>query len=240
MSSFCVNFPVYFLLKESGINLPILYSFRRCPYAIRTRYVLAFLGVKVELREVVLKDKPDELLSLGGRSTVPQLIDNGVRFEESLDIIFWAIEKSQKSTPEHDALAEQLWPNDEDVQAVIKEWIDENDNEFKGWLDKYKYSDRFPEYTETFYREKGEVFLEKLECRLKESSFLLGDQITLLDIAIFPFVRQFSGVNMSWFEGSRYLNLRRWLSMFIESELFKTVMEKYPKWESGQEKTRFP
>ncbi len=199
--------------------------------------MISLLNFQVELREVVLKDKPIELLNLGGRSTVPQLVHNGVRYEESLDIIFWVIEQSKH---QDNVLATQLWPNDELKQNIIKEWIKDNDNEFKGWLDKYKYADRFPEKDEIFYRERGEQFLYKLECQLSDNAFLLGNSLSLLDVAIFPFIRQFAGVNTGWFEASKYVNVRKWLSLFLESQEFQKIMQKYPKWQNDQEKTIFP
>lgn len=220
--------------------MTILYSFRRCPYAIRARYTLALLEERVELREVVLKNKPAALLSLGGRSTVPQLIDHGDRYEESKDIIFWAIDKVTQLGGHRSSLATQLWPNNPVLRERIERWIEENDNEFKAWLDKYKYADRFPENPEVFYRRKGEYFLSKLETQLSQSSFILGKEMTLADVAIFPFIRQFAGVNTVWFESCGYPHLKLWLARFLESSLFLVVMKKYPQWVESQEEIFFP
>lgn len=220
--------------------MAILYSFRRCPYAIRARYTLALLEQTVVLREVVLKNKPAALLSLGGRSTVPQLIENDIRYEESKDIMFWAIDRAMQASENQSSIASQLWPNNLVLQERIKAWIEENDNEFKGWLDKYKYADRFTENPESFYREKGECFLLKLETQLRKTPFILGKKLTLVDIAIFPFIRQFAGVNPTWFEESDYPNLRKWLANFVESSLFLKVMKKYSPWVEGQEEVGFP
>ncbi|SBS27091.1 glutaredoxin 2 [Marinomonas aquimarina] len=215
--------------------LAILYSFRRCPYAMRARYALVKLGTQVELREVVLKNKPEALLNLGGRSTVPQLLVGAQRFPESMDIMFWAIEHAKDQT-----MAEQLWPAQAQQQAKIRAWIGFNDHCFKPWLDRYKYADRHPEFPESYYRQKGERFLQRLETRLAHSPYLLGAQMTLADMAVFPFIRQFAGVNSQWFETSPYPHLKRWLTAFLQSDDFKTVMLKYPAWEEGQTPIYFP
>lgn len=217
--------------------LPILYSFRRCPYAIRARYVIAYLDIQVHLREVLLKSKPPELLALGGRSTVPQLIDShGERYPESLDIIFWALSFSKN----HER-ASQLWPETSKEQNKIRSWIVYNDHFFKYWLDRYKYADRYPESSQSFYRYKGEVFLHRLDKRLKVHSFLFGECLSVADIAIFPFVRQFSLVDWDWFEQSPYHNVKAWLAGFLNSDIFKSVvMVKHDVWKAGQEDILYP
>lgn len=217
--------------------LPVLYSFRRCPYAMRARYTIALLGITVHLREVILKSKPAALLKLGGRSSVPQLIDiDGVRYPESLDIIFWALSQSNDSN-----LVNQLWPLKNSQQNKIKAWIAYNDNFFKHWLDRYKYADRHPEFSENYYRNKGEVFLRRLDKRLSRNEFLFGNDISVADIALFPFVRQFAGVNQEWFESSQYHNVIRWLAGFVNSCMFKSVvMVKHSAWQAGQENILFP
>lgn len=217
--------------------LPVLYSFRRCPYAIRVRYTLAFLNVSVYLREVILKAKPDALLSLGGRSTVPQLIDvDGARYAESSDIIFWALSKSSIKNR-----SQQLWPSEIKQRNNMQAWIAYNDHFFKYWLDRYKYADRYPDFSEVYYRSKGEIFLQRLENRLKKRSYLFGESETLPDIMIFPFVRQFVAVNQSWFDISQYNNVKVWLARFINSALFQSVvMIKHSAWQAGQAEVPFP
>ena len=219
------------------IVLPVLYSFRRCPYAIRARYVLDLLGVPVHLREVVLKSKPSALLSLGGLSSVPQLIDvDGARYSESLDIIFWALSKADNRISFDD-----LWPFKINKQNKVKAWIRYNDRFFKHWLDRYKYADRYPEFSEGYYRRKGEVFLQRLDKRLETSDFIFGKSVGLADIAVFPFVRQFAAVDQAWFDLSEYDNVKVWLAEFLNSERFKSVvMVKNPAWEAGQEEILFP
>jgi len=217
--------------------MPILYSFRRCPYAIRARYVLAFLGCEVVLREVDLKSKPSALLALGGRTTVPQMLDDqGNRYPESLDVMFWAIKQTIRKDQ-----AERLWPNSAVQQKKINAWIACNDNRFKYWLDRYKYADRYPEKTELEYRQNAEVFIKRLNKRLGKCRYLLGDDMSLADIAIFPFIRQFSNVDKSWFEISEYDNLKLWLDSFIKEDFFTDIiMKKLPSWQNGQEDVLFP
>jgi glutathione S-transferase len=217
--------------------LPVLYSFRRCPYAIRARYTISFLGLHVYLREVDLKFKPQTLLSLGGRSSVPQLIDvEGSRYPESLDIIFWAL-----SNVECRLDIECIWPKESVQKSKMMAWVRYNDNVFKGWLDRYKYADRYPECSQSYYHKKGEVFLKRLDKRLANRSFLFGEKVSVADIAIFPFIRQFAGVDQKRFDESQYHHLKLWLKGFLDSSLFKdVVMKKHSVWVSGQEEVIFP
>lgn len=215
---------------------PILYSFRRCPYAIRARYFLAVLEVNVCIREVVLKAKPEALLALGGRTSVPQLIDlEGRRYPESVDIIFWSLMQTKNKS-----LVDILWPTEKVRQSKSLAWVNYNDRIFKYWLDRYKYAERYPERTEEYYRQRGEVFLHRLERRLAVSTFILGDSYSFADICLFPFVRQFVGVNPSWFERSGYRYVRQWLAYFLSSDVFAVVMRKYDKWEEGRIPMYFP
>lgn len=202
-------------------SFPILYSFRRCPYAIRARLALAAAQQKVELREVVLKDKPVELTAISSKSTVPvlQLVD-GTVIDESRNIMLWALQQNDPA-----GLLPTL-----SVHCDTDLMLDENDFEFKHWLDRYKYSDRYPDHNGTFYRTRAELFLQKLELRLQHSQYLSGSQPSLADIGIMPFVRQFSLVDRAWFEQSHYVHLRRWLTTWLDSELFDSVMSKYPQW----------
>lgn len=208
-------------------DLPILYTFRRCPYAIRTRYLLAYLNIQVELREVILKAKPMALLELGGRSTVPQLIDSdGIRYPESMDIMRWALTKKQFDS------SSDLIPAE--FALRIDAWQFQNDFRFKPWLDKYKYADRYPEYPVEYYRQQGERFLRRLELALINQPYLLGQSVTLADILVFPFVRQFRGVDSNWFDQSKYIGVRKWLQKMAEGPVFEKVMKKYDAWQDGQ------
>ena len=203
----------------------ILYSFRRCPYAIRARLAIAYNRQQVALREVALKSKPEVMTAISAKGAIPVLqLSDGSVLDESLDIMVWALEKSDPDGWLHTDLPEML------------NLIDENDSEFKTWLDKYKYAENFPQQTVGYYREQAEEFLFKLENRLLASPYLFGEKISLADIAIFPFIRQFAAVDQTYFEKSPYPRLQRWLAYFNNSALFHSVMEKYPIWlESGEE-----
>lgn len=206
-----------------------LYSFRRCPYAMRARLAIAISQQQVGLREIILKQKPQQMLAISAKGTVPVLeLADGTVLEESLEIMRWSL---QKSDP-------QDWLNG-DLLAMLK-LIDENDYQFKYWLDRYKYAPRFPDNTEQFYRQQGEQFLITLEQRLSESRYLFGQQLRLADMAIFPFVRQFASVDKTWFEQSPYPQLRSWLANLIDSSLFQSIMKKYPQWLISGQEINFP
>jgi len=206
-----------------------LYSFRRCPYAMRARLAIAVSSQPVNLREIILKDKPQQMLAISSKGTVPvlQLADGSV-LDESLDIMAWALEWSDP----------QGWLNDNLTEMLTL--IDINDFQFKIYLDKYKYANRFPEHSESYYREQAEEFLMKLENRLQASSFLFGQQITLADMAILPFIRQFAAVDSIWFSQAPYPRLQAWLTNFLNSALFNSVMHKYPSWIESSIEINFP
>lgn len=196
--------------------LPVLYSYRRCPYAMRARMALRYAVIAVEIREIALRDKPKEMLKLSPKATVPVLLlQDGTVIEQSLDIMYWALQHKDKDG----------WLAD---SIMTQQLIAENDGSFKQVLDKYKYAIRFPEQSAEAYRVEGEVFLQKLETLLGQSQFLLKNQISLADIAIFPFIRQFSSVDNAWFETAPYPKLKVWLRNLVESELFVSIMEKQP------------
>ncbi|MUJ29866.1 glutathione S-transferase [Aliivibrio fischeri] len=203
-----------------------LYSFRRCPYAMRARLGIVQSNKTVHLREIILKNKPEAMLQVSPKGTVPVLITNkGKVIDESLDIMKWALEGS-----------ELLLSATNEMFQLIRE----NDDIFKSWLDKYKYADRYPEYSEIYYREQGELFLNKLEQRLTTSPMLFSKQYSFADLAILPFIRQFAFVDIHWFRQSKYKNLQRWLFQFIESELFNSIMNKYPTWLDSHQEFIFP
>jgi glutathione S-transferase len=194
---------------------PRLYTYRRCPYAIRSRLALYQANIDYEPIEISLKDKPLDFLALSPKGTVPVLIDNnGKVIEESLEIMIWALNKSD---PDNWIL------NDNNLS---QELINENDFSFKKNLDRYKYADRFPEYSKEYYRSQCELFINVLNEKLKSKNYLMTEKISLADIAIFPFIRQFSLVDEDWFLNSKYRELKKWLQRFIESQMFKDVMKK--------------
>ncbi len=214
-------------------NLATLYSFRRCPYAMRARLAIAQSGIQCELREVVLKDKPQQLIELSPKATVPVLLtaDDKV-IDESIDIAFWALAQHDPDNWYQSLTSEQH----EQMLALIEN----NDGEFKYFLDRYKYADRYPEQDERFYREQGEKTLTRLEQLLTEHDCLLRDSWTLADIALLPFIRQFAFVDKDWFDSAPYPRVRAWLEAFLESDLFRSVMNKYPQWQEGDEPVIFP
>ncbi len=211
--------------------LPVLYSFRRCPYAIRARLALKQSAIKVELREVILANKPSEMLLASPKATVPVLVlADGSVMDESLDIIHWALSSND---------TDNWLPDNNNSSQEVNELITVNDGTFKEHLDHYKYANRFPEFTVEHYRKQGEEFLQHLEQLLAESSYLISNHITIADIAIFPFIRQFAFVDKDWFDQSQYKNLSLWLNNMLEMELFKEVMKKYPQWAAGNESVEF-
>ena len=200
--------------------LPILYSFRRCPYAIRARMAIVYASINFELREVSLANKPSSMLAISPKGTVPILqLSDGV-IDESLEVIGWALEQSDPDN--WLALVSQS-----EQQGLIAE----NDNQFKQWLDRYKYWDRYPQQSQQDYRMNAEIFISTLEQRLENSLYLFGDKICVADIAIFPFIRQFAFVDKPWFDQSNYPSVQRWLNQFLQSDLFNQVMQKHILWQ---------
>lgn len=203
------------------MQLPVLYSYRRCPYAMRARMALSVAEIAVEMREISLRDKPAHMLQVSPKGTVPILVlQDGTVIEQSLDIMLWAL---QQHDPEG-------WLHANYAQAM--QLIESNDGDFKQALDRYKYPERYPEYPQTEYRARGELFLQQLENALQAQPYLLGQQASVADIAIFPFIRQFAAVDAAWFLQSPYVALARWLEGWVQSDLFTNIMQKYPVYQS--------
>jgi glutathione S-transferase len=199
---------------------PILYSFRRCPYAMRARSALIISGIELEHREVELRDKPAEMLTASPKGSVPVLVlHDGSVIDESWDIMLWAL----RTQGTHHWLGE----NECHVKATLP-LLHENDSTFKQVLDSYKYPERFPEHPQRFYREQGETFLQRLETRLAEAPYLLGETFSIADAALLPFIRQFAAVDSAWFATAPYPKLRAWLTRYTESEMYAKVMQKFP------------
>ena len=201
---------------------PILYSFRRCPYAMRARMALIAAEVELEHREILLKDKPPEMLEASPKGTVPVLVlEDGVVLDQSWDIVQWAITKNDPYN--------WLGTNHEFLTASVP-LVESCDGEFKSALDRYKYADRHP-LPAQHYREQAMPFLQHLDQQLKNHRYLLTDRITVADIAILPFVRQFANVDRSWFDQCGLNHLTRWLEVLLSASLFAQAMRKFPVWE---------
>ena len=216
-------------MMQNKEDVPILYSFRRCPYAIRARYALNFNSKKVCLREVLLKDKPQELFHFTEKGTVPVLVlhDHSSIISESLEIMSWSFSGKNDWTS---------LVTEESKKLIVK-----NDQYFKYWLDRYKYFDRYPECSKEYYRKKCETFLEVIEVILKKSVFLAGDSISFIDMAIFPFIRQFALFDMNWFIASPYKNTKNWLNAFLcQPEFNDIVMKKFKTWKEYNSEYPYP
>lgn len=213
-------------------SLPVLYSFRRCPYAIRARLALYYAGLAVELREVVLRDKPTEMLVVSPKGTVPVLVLEDGReepeiIEESLEVMLWALAQNDPDG----------WLDIEFEQGISL--IEANDDQFKPWLDRYKYPDRFEPLQPDEARMHCETFLQQLEERLQQQAFICGPRVSIVDMSLYSFVRQFAFVDIEWFRSGPYPALNKWLQDFLDSELFAAVMHKYPQWQPGDQATVF-
>jgi glutathione S-transferase len=198
---------------------------------MRARAALIASGIRMELREVALRDKPATMLAASAKGSVPVLIlPSGEVIDESWDIMLWALRQ-------HDP---QAWLGQDEchVQAALP-WVIKNDTTFKHNLDRYKYPERFPELPQSAYRSAGEQFLRQIEQRLIVTPCLLGETFTLADAALLPFIRQFAAVDSTWFATAPYPALRAWLERYISSELFAVVMRKHPVWQPGNEPVIF-
>ena len=191
-----------------------LYSFRRCPYAMRARMALRYSGVPVEIVEVSLKAKPAEMLAISPKGTVPVLDADGQVIDESLEIMRWAL-------AQHDP-DDWLLGGDSRIAGLIEA----NDQGFKVHLNRYKYAERYPEQPMEVYRAEGALFLQQLDELLEGRDYLLSDHLSLADVALLPFVRQFAHVDREWFAQTPYVRLQAWLQGFLESELFTAIMKK--------------
>jgi glutathione S-transferase len=211
-----IRFLALFISMASK-NVPrnFLYSYRRCPYAMRARMALISAQIQCDVQDIDFRDKPERLLSVSPKGTVPVLITvEGQVIDESLDIVYWALKQ-----------------NDEEGLLSCegaKTLIDENDGTFKQALDRYKYPERFPDEDCSNAWEQGVLFLEKLDNILSQHNQLLADTVTVADICIFPFIRQFANVDRTFFGALPLPHLHKWLSGHLESALFKQVIVKHP------------
>lgn len=210
---------------------PILYSLQNCPYAIRARLGLFHSGLSFRLRAVDLNNIPHEMLAASAKATVPVLVldepsseqtDSPHVIDESLDIMFWALGKSDPQN--------LLYADAPNIAADIQTLIARNDNEFIDHLEDYKYSKRHHDFAQLYYRNQCERFIAHLEQRLSRNRFFVGDRVSVADYAILPFIRQFARVDRKWYLQAPYPHLRRWLDGQLQQPVFTKVMAKYPPW----------
>ncbi len=214
-------------MTEAG--RPVLYSFRRCPYAMRARMAIAEAGISVRLREILLRDKPDEMLVASAKGTVPVLIlADGSVIDESLDVMRWALAQNDPSG--------WLSADADETNALITE----NDGVFKHHLDRYKYSTRYEDADAETHRSAGFEILRRWDERLSVDGQFFGLAPTQADIALFPFVRQFRIADPDWFDAADLPALQSWLSGHMESDRFKAIMTKHPLWKDTGEEIDFP
>lgn len=198
---------------------PILYSFRRCPYAMRARMALVVSGIECELREVKLSVKPQAMLDASPKGTVPVLLtDNGEVVDESVALMRWALSRNDPES----------WLERDDAALVAR-----NDRTFKHALDRYKYPNRYGDCDPIPHREAGQAVLQDLDARLSEHGQLCGERRGFADIAIFPFIRQFANHDRGWFDTLQLPHLQQWLAGHLNSELFKIAMQREKPWKPG-------
>ena len=207
-------------------KVPILYSFRRCPYAIRVRCALLSSNVDVELREVILKDKPNEFLKVSHSGTVPCLQSRDEIIDESIDIMIWALRKNDPDG----------WLDMPDEGYRL---VDEVEKEFKPQLDKTKYASRYPDNDNKESRRLALDYLVDFDKKI-EGQFLFGDQPKLADVAIFPFVRQFANIDINWFNDFQWKKLKDWLNAFVGSNMFDKSQKKFDQWRPNADPVFFP
>ena len=210
---------------------PILYSFRRCPYAMRARMAIWVAGQWVTLREVVLREKPPSLLTYSPKGTVPVLVlPDGTVIDESLGVMRWALAQAD---PED-------WLRGAELHGEMEQWVADNDGGFKFHLDRYKYATRYDGVDAVEHREEAEAFLARLDEKLRDQEWMYGSTPSYADIAIAPFIRQFANTDRSWFEATPYARLQAWLIRFLALPVFAHVMAKYPTWREGEPGVCFP
>lgn len=216
------------------MSRPVLYSFRRCPYAMRARLAIASAGVQCRLREVVLRDKPAEMLAASPKGTVPVLVlENGDVVDESLDVMLHALRANDPDS--------WLVPEEGDLDQMLA-LIAACDGPFKHHLDRYKYANRYEDEGAIAedHRTAGTAFLAGLDERLATRQNLFGARISLADMAVMPFIRQFANTDRGWFDAAPYPHLKSWLQRHLASDRFKAVMPKFNQWTSGTEEPLFP
>ena len=202
---------------------PILYSFRRCPYAMRARMALILASKECELREILLKNKPDEMLEISSKGTVPVMQFADKVLDESLDIISWAMESPVSNVYEYTGTEELL----------SEEFIKLFDSKFKYHLDRYKYSSRYGADPKT-HQDECKIILDDLEDKINPKPWIFGKEVSLLDISILPFIRQCKIANPDWFFAQSFIKVIELLNYFENSDLFTQAMQKYDLWDPSK------
>lgn len=212
---------------------PVLYSFRRCPYAMRARMALIVAGIDVRVREIILRDKPAEMLAASPKGSVPVLIlPAGDVIDESLDVMAWALGQCDPHA---------MRPRDAAARTATEALIATNDGAFKHHLDRYKYATRYDDVDPGEHRDAGSAILWDLDGRLTTAPHLGGPTPGQADLAIFPFVRQFRIADPEWFDAQSWTGLKAWLAGWLDHPLFRAAMVKYPLWrETGEEGALLP
>ncbi len=211
---------------SAAMTKPVLWSFRRCPYAMRARLAVAASGVAVELREILLRDKPAAFIAASSKATVPVLCNaDGTVIDESRDIMFWALGQNDPDN----WLA--CWQAD---KAAVEAFLDRLDGPFKTHLDRYKYASRYAGEGDTDHRSAGAAFLGEVNDKLSVQPALSGAELGLMDFASLPFIRQFRIADAHWFDAQPWPHLHAWLDGFLASDRFANIMTKYTPWQEGE------
>ena len=214
------------------MSLPILYSLRQCPYAMRARLGLLLAEQSVMLRDIAMTNIPEEMIEASPKGEVPVLVlDDGTVIDESIDIMRWALNKNDPQ--------DLLYKNHPSLIEEIEIFINFNDNEFVDALKKYKASSRYHDDAEVEHRQQCEVFIKDIESRLSKHEYIFGEEPSLADYAVLPFIRQFSRVDRKWYLQSPYPKLRNWLEGQYNNPLFSKAMKKYPQWLDEKENILF-
>ena len=213
------------------VDAPILYSFRRCPYAMRARLALLSSGIRCEIREIALSQKPESMLAVSPKGTVPVLVFKDQVLEESLDILNWALQQSDPESWSTEGTA---------MHDEAKALVHQCDSEFKHHLDRYKYPNRYDLTDGMVHRQQGSLFLSQLNDRLSQAACLMGPAWCWVDAAIAPFVRQFARTDREWFDAQAWKLLQNWLTSFEHSEAYSAVMHKYKVWHQGAKPVSYP
>ena len=213
------------------MSYPILYSFKRCPYAMRARMALYLAEIKCEIREIRFSNKPEHMLEISPKGTVPILILEDEVIDESYDIVNWVIKK-------HDIFNDNLRSDQINLTESLIKIFDE---EFKYHLDRYKYSTRYENTDSDFHRAECLKILTDLEIITSDSKWIFGEKLNKLDISILPFIRQFRIANPGWFDSLEEISkIKKILNNYLDSEEFKKIMFKYDEWHLGSEPVYFP